>query len=354
MEIKIDGVLSSQDGFNLLTKEVKARVDEIKFDPTINENIAALGFDMFKVNDPKGTFDILAGVLDLDEVDEFGNLPLIEDEIVGEKGYDTVRRWGKRGMSRRTQKYLENAKAEDTQLPDFVIKDIDALTRDTERLVKRATKSKNFEMTRVLTEGLKTTVTAFGPGSAGLDGKPLFATDHPVSLSDPSLGTQSNKITGVLNKANLLIAIDLLRAMKDQNGTRIGTPMGVTLAVPSELYRTALETVSGGFSFDGSAEAANTNVPNTFLWEGYKVKIVVLETLNQPTKKGVVGDATQWFVLDEQRVRELEMFKFIYIYDNIIEFYMDPTSKVVFYDIDLEFSADHFNYLGAVGSTWTV
>jgi len=64
-------------------------------------------------------------------------------------------------MSRRTFQYLENAKASDNQLPDFVIKDIDSLTKSTERLVARAKKSKNFEMTKVLTEGLKTTIKAF-------------------------------------------------------------------------------------------------------------------------------------------------------------------------------------------------
>jgi len=84
--------LSSYDGFNLLTKEVKGRVDEISFDPTVDNIADALGFENVIVNDPKGTFDVFAGVLDLDEVDEFGNLPLIEDEIVGEKGYDTARK----------------------------------------------------------------------------------------------------------------------------------------------------------------------------------------------------------------------------------------------------------------------
>lgn len=254
-------------------------------------------------------------------------------------------------MSRRTAEYLMNATSQDSQLPAEVIKDIDRLTKSTERLIARAQKSKNFEMTRVLVDGLSAApATEFGPGSAGLDGKKLFATDHPISFTDPSLGTQSNKIDGVLNKANLLVAIELLRAMKDQNGTRLMTPKKVVLVVPSDLYRTALEITSNGLSFDGS-EAANSNIPNTFVWEGYIVQVVVLETLNQPTKKGIIGDATQWFVIDPERVRDLEMFKFIYLYNNIIEFYKDNTSKTTFYDIDLEFSADHFNYLGAVGST---
>ena len=353
-QIKVDWVLSSYDGFNLLTKEVKDRVDEIKFDPTIDPVADTLGFENIQVNDPKGTFDVFAGVLDLAEVDEFGNLPLIEDDIVGAKGYDTARKWGKKGMSRRTFQYLENAKASDNQLPDFVIKDIDSLTKSTERLVARAKKSKNFEMTKVLTEGLKTTIKAFWPGSAGIDGKPLFATDHPVSLTDSTLGIQSNKITGVLNKANLLIAIDLLRAMKDQNGTRMGVASEYTLLVPIALERTARETLANGMSFAGGTEASNSNVPNTFVWEGFRVKLEVLETLDQPSQAGQIGDSTQWFLLDAMKSKELGAFKFLYLYDIIIEFYKDDSSKTVFYDIDLEFSADHFNYQVIVGSTGTV
>ena len=90
-DVKLSGVLSSYDGFKLLKKEVKGRVDEIEFDPTITEDIMGLGFESFQTNDPDGTFDVLSGVTDLDEVDEFGNLPLIEDEIVGEVGYNTTR-----------------------------------------------------------------------------------------------------------------------------------------------------------------------------------------------------------------------------------------------------------------------
>lgn len=351
--VKIDGVLSSHVGFDLLKKEVKDRVDEIKFDPTIDPIADMLGFEMVKVNDPKGTFDVFSGVLDLEQVDEFGNLPLIEDEIVGEKGYDTERFGGKRGMSRRTFEYLKNAKADDDQLPDFVIRDIDALTKSTERLVARAMKSKNFMMTKVLTEGLKTDIKAFGPWSAGIDLKPLFATDHPVSLTDAGLGTQSNKITDALDKPALLSAIDLLRGMKDQNGTRMGVASEYTLIVPIELERVAREILANGISFVGG-EAANSNVPNTFVWEGFTVKLMVLETLNQPTKTGQVGDATQWFLLDSKKARELGAFKFLFLYDMIIEFYKDDSSKTVFYDIDLEFSADHYNYQVIVGSTGTV
>ena len=76
--VKVDWVLASYDGFNLLRKEVKDRVDEIKFDPTIDPIANTLGFENIQVNDPKGTFDVFAGVLDLDTVDEFGNLPLID------------------------------------------------------------------------------------------------------------------------------------------------------------------------------------------------------------------------------------------------------------------------------------
>jgi hypothetical protein len=41
----------------------------------------------------------------------------------------------------------------DTTLPDFVVRDINRLTTSAERLLQRSDKSKNFLITRVLTEG---------------------------------------------------------------------------------------------------------------------------------------------------------------------------------------------------------
>jgi len=142
--------------------------------------------------------------------------------------------------------------------------------------------------------------------------------------------------------------------MKDQNGTRMGVASEYTLLVPIALERTARETLANGMSFAGGTEASNSNVPNTFVWEGFRVKLEVLETLDQPSQAGQIGDSTQWFLLDAMKSKELGAFKFLYLYDIIIEFYKDDSSKTVFYDIDLEFSADHFNYQVIVGSTGTV
>jgi len=236
--VKIDGVLASHDGFKLLEKAVKDRVDEIKFDPTIDPIANTLGFEYMQVDDPSGKFDVLAGVLDLEEVDEFGNLPLIDDEIVGEKGYNTARKGGKRGMSRRTMQYLMNAKMSDTQLPDFVIRDIDKLTKSTERMVARADKSKNFEMTRIFTEGFSTELKDFWPWSPTIKAKPLFATDHPYGDDNGTpLGTQSNLITHALSKPALIEAIELRRVMKDENGTRM-TKMFQTLSYGKDIRLT--------------------------------------------------------------------------------------------------------------------
>lgn len=351
--VKINGTLASTQGFQLLKKNLEGRTDEAKFDPTKDPILSALGFEVRRVRNPEGKFDILAGVLDLRSIDEFDSIPMIEDEIVGEKGYNTSRYGGKRGLSKRTVEWLKAATEEDRELPDFVISDIEELTRSTQRLSQRAMKTKNFAATRVLTEGLKTTLTSFGAGSPTLKGKALFATDHPYGDDGTGapLGTQSNKMTKKLTKEYLLEAIDLHRAMRDETGTRMGVASTYTLVIPRELERTAREILSNGLSFAGG-EAANTNIPNTFIWDGFRVELMVLDTLNQPsTEYGTIGDDKQWFLINSEMSREMGAMKFIYLYDDTIEFYKSDDSKAVYYDIDLEFTADHFNYQVIVGST---
>lgn len=353
-DINLTGLVTSNLAFDLLKKEVKSRTDEIKFDPTLDPILDKLGFTVDKVDDPKGTVDILAGILDLEKIGELDDIPLIEDEIVGELGYNTQRYGGKKGISRRTHKWLTNATEGDKQLPDFVKRDIKSLTMSAERLVKRAEKTKNFEITRVLTEGLTSEVSAFGAGAVLMDGEKLFSENHSVSLTDASLGVQPNKLDKALSTAALDEAFEMLRKMKDQNGTTMGVPIGGTLVIPSGLYKKAREILSGGLSFDGS-EASNTNVDRVYDWEGYKLRLVVLNTLNQPSvEHGIIGDDKQWFLLDEERSRELGMLQFKYLYDNISDVEMDNASKVTFIDIDLEFTAQAYNYLGIIGSTGQV
>lgn len=349
--IKLNGELASYDGFELLKKAVNERLDQVEFDPTLSPIMKELGFEPQKVVDPKGVIDILGWVLDLEDVDEFGELPFVEDEIIGEKGYNTSRKWNKIGMSRRTTKWLQNAKSGDTTLPDFVIRDINRLTTSAERLLQRSDKSKNFLITKVLTEGFSVS-SAYWPGSKAYTGKALFATDHPYGddgTGNP-LGTNSNLSTYELSKPALLDMIEQLREMRDENGTRMNTASYVTLVIPRALERKAREVLADGMSFV-SGEASNSNVPNTFSWNGYNVKLLILDTLDQPSVNGRIGNSKQFFVIDTEMAKNTKAFKFLYLYDNIIEMYSSDNNKSSYIDIDVEMSADIFNYQVIVGST---
>ena len=349
--IKLNGELASYDGFALLQKSIDERLDQVEFDPTLSPIMATLGFEPKKVYDPKGVIDILGWVMDLEDVDEFGELPFVEDEIIGEKGYNTSRKGWKIGLSRRTTKWLENAKAGDTTLPDFVVRDINRLTTSAERLLQRSDKSKNFLITRTLTEGF-TASSAFWPWSKAYTGEALFSDSHPFGDdgTGTALGTNDNLSTYALSKPALIEVIEQLRNQKDENGTRMNTADYVTLVIPRTLEKTARETLADGMSFV-TGEASNSNVPNTFSWNGYNVELLILDTLDQPSITGQVGNATQWFVIDTKMARDTKAFKFLYLYDNIIEMYKDDTSKSSYIDIDIEMSADIFNYQVIVGST---
>jgi hypothetical protein len=144
--------------------------------------------------------------------------------------------------------------------------------------------------------------------------------------------------------------IEQLRNQKDENGTRMNTADKVTLVIPRTLEKTAREVLADGMSFV-TGEASNTNVPNTFAWNGYNVELLILDTLDQPSITGQVGNATQFFVIDTAMARDTRAFKFLYLYDNVIEMYKDDNSKSSYIDIDIEMSADIFNYQVVIGST---
>lgn len=349
--VKIDGDLMSYDGFQLLKKNILDRFEEMDLDPTTTPIAQSLGVSVEEVTHPEDVIDIMGGILDLAEMDEDGKFPLSEDEIIGKKGY-SVKRYGERKtIGKMAYEWLVKATKNDKTLPEYVIKDVNKLIKTTERLVRKAQKAKNFEISRVLTNGF--TVSAkYGAGSPAYDGKALFATDHPYGedKAGQPIGTNSNKLTTELAHSSLLDAIELLRDIKDENGTRIGVPWKVTLVIPRKLERRAREILSNGINFIGG-EASNENIPSVFSFEGYRVELLVLDTLDQPSKNGTVGDDKQWFVINMEALADVEAFKLIYLYNDVVEMFYNKDTKKLTYDIDVSFGTDLFDYKCIVGST---
>ena len=120
----------------------------------------------------------------------------------------------------------------------------------------------------------------------GYDGKPLFATDHPILKGD---GTNSNLITGELNQANLEKAIIAMRNFTDEAGKKV-VYKADTLIVPPALEFKAIELLNSVNKPDGDLNNVNSI-------KG-KLKIQVMEFLDSDTA---------WFVMDSKR-HELNFF----------------------------------------------
>lgn len=349
--VKIDGDLMSKDGFQLLVKNILDRFDQMDLDPTTTPIAQSLGVSVTEVTHPEDVIDILGWILDLAEMDEDGKFPLSEDEIIGKKGY-SVKRYGERKtIGKMAYEWLLKATKNDKTLPEYVVKDINKLVKTTERLVRKAQKAKNFEITRVLTKGFSKSA-KFGAGSPAYDGEALFSTSHPYGEdeSGQALGNNSNLLTKALTHESLLEAIELMRDIKDENGTRIGVPWKVTLVIPRKLERTARQILADGINFVG-VEAGNDNIASVFTFEGYRVELLILDTLGQPSKNGEVGDDKQWFTINMEALNDIEAFKLIYLYNDVIEMFYNKDTKKLTYDIDVSFGTDLFDYKCIVGST---
>ena len=125
-----------------------------------------------------------------------------------------------------------------------------------------------------------------GFSEAGYDGKPLFATDHPILKGD---GTNSNLITGELNQENLEKAIIAMRNFTDEAGKKV-VYKADTLIVPPALEFKAIELLNSVNKPDGDLNNVNSI-------KG-KLKIQVMEFLDSDTA---------WFVMDSKR-HELNFF----------------------------------------------
>lgn len=125
------------------------------------------------------------------------------------------------------------------------------------------------------------------------DGKPLFATDHPLLDSEE---TCSNLIEGELSEATLKAAIKLMKETKDEAGNLVSMKPN-TLVIPPALEDTAKRLLHSTL-----LPGTELNDTNKYLLES-GIKIVVLDYLSEAG----VGSDTMWFLMDSGQ-HELNFF----------------------------------------------
>lgn len=134
---------------------------------------------------------------------------------------------------------------------------------------------------RKLYDNLLVTALQGGAAAECYDGQYFFDTDHPASMDDASLGTQSNKLSLGLSAANYSTARAAMMAFKGADGSPLGV-MPDVLVVPPQLEGTARSILNADMVGNGE-----TNV-----WKGSADLLVVPELANEATT-WYLG-ATKW------------------------------------------------------------
>lgn len=338
-------LLTTDEWFKLIRSNIEKIVDELNLDPTLDGVADALWFINTPVTRPDGKITTLKWVLDLEEVDELGELPLLWDEEWPEKGYELKRFWGKYALSKAMIEWFKKAQTDST-LPMDVKDEINKIATKLTRLSSRNKKARNFLATRVLTEWF-TANNAFWPWSKTPYGNPLFFNAHPIWTTGE---TQSNILTGAdaaLNQTNLNKAIALARGMKDWNGTIVWfAARSYTLIVSPKgeaNARTILNNMSDRASKVDDVAINNDITVSIYDIEWFKINLLVLPTLGQPSVNWKVWTGNEWFLLNHELAAELEAFRFIPLYEAVIDSYVDNNNKATYMDIDVSFTCDFYN-----------
>jgi hypothetical protein len=123
------------------------------------------------------------------------------------------------------------------------------------------------------------------------------------------------------------------------------------LCVAAEGEENAREILNNGSKF--AATGTNANVENIFMYEGFRVKLEILEKLGDYDRNGTqIGTAVMWFVLNRPSLVEAKAAKMLRLTNATVDSYMNNETKQAVIDITEDFTVDHFGLeYFVVGST---
>ena len=361
--IEKSGLLSSDEAYKIVAPVITELFDEKVLDPRVNENVAEkLGFVDYEVVDKDGQIQTKLGLKWAPLVWEFDAFKINGKKYGNKISYELVRTHIGSGMSSKTKIWLERA-SQAQGIPDDLLKDLKSAMNDMEDQAYEIVITQNEYITKCFTEWFDIT-SSYWPGSAVYDGKSLFADDHTV------IGTgavYSNVVDdgsaqhAPLSFTSLKKAVKMLREMKDWLGVRVRRPSTwiYDLIVSPELEETALDILSdnNGFSpytFTG-ADAGNDNYWNVFMRDWFKVRLVVLETINQPdsqTDGATIGSGTMWFLVNKETAQLRKALRKLNFGDISVKLYEDDETRATFLTAEKFFGAQPLYPEIIVGSKW--
>ena len=349
-EFKTASTYNQSEGWKLIAPELLKVVDEQVFSAGLDPVMESIGYTDEVLEIPQGEFSSMLGTHGLETLGEFDEYPIINKEQGYKKGYEVKRFGGRVAISKPLRKWIE-ASQTSAKLSPTVKSELGKLTRDVQRLINASKITRNEDCTKVLANGF-TSAAAYGAGSASPDGEPLFSNSHIIKSTGAT--TNDNLVTGALTQTKLQEAIGLLRNMKDGMGRTMKRASSYQLIVAPAGEADARKILNDGSKFAasvGDTETNNSITENIFAWDGFRVELVVLDTLNQPSADGsTIGSDTMWFVVNREAAKEMEAFKFLSLYNDEMTMYVDDATKVMYFDLDLSFTCDHYQPEVIVGS----
>ena len=234
-----NGITFAAGSVDLLNPELQALFDENIVSAEFPEGvIEAMGYKKTKVLNPHAKFSAKLGTPELDEVTENELLP----ELPTGKGADKGMAIKKFGDVIPTSRHMYNWLMAASPLAgaDSSVKEsYRAFAEDFRALRKAGIKKKNFEATKVITQGWSAS-NPNGAGSPTNYGQALFAATQPFNRAlSGVMGTFQNILGGsygtadaALTETNLQLALDLHKEeLKTYIGDRVGMPKTYILVV---------------------------------------------------------------------------------------------------------------------------
>lgn len=353
MAIQFTWTETRDEVVQLIRPELEIAFNEADLDPRVEGSVLeALGFVTVETRLPQHIVTRIGSVSALPKINENGDRPRQKYSTGDEKGYRVEQYGWSYGISKLAMKVIKDSGLDTGLLHPTVAMELQDLASQIKRLGIQAKITMVDEATKLFTKGFSVS-SDYGAGSASPDGEALFSAWH---------ASGSNLVTGAITDANaqtkLLEGIDKLRNVKNDKGGVYRLPKMFTLVCSPEneyIWRKALNNGEYYSSKQDDVALANGVTVNVFTSvDGFKVALLVLESILQPDVDGVaIGTGTESFLLDADRLKMAKALRLIKLYDVEVDDYVDQRTKEYVVDCDFAFTVDHFGAeIGVVWFTW--
>ena len=331
--------------------------DQANNDARLDDNIASMfGFQDFYPTNREGQIITKLGIYGSPLVGERDEYTMSEKFYWPKIGYGVVRTFPAHEITSEAEKWLK-AWGKESDLNSVIRQEMQASFDGLKSELNAIKLTENEYSLKVITEGFEPVTAEFWPRSKVYDGKPLFSVAHEVIKTEE---VYSNIVTegavgtigtthAPLSFESLKKAVEMSRRMKDGLGKRMKRPKDSVydLFVSPELEDTALDILSDENGFMvynyAGAESAAGNHANVFMRKGFKVRLNVVDGMNQPDSVNpdvTIGTDTMWFVMNKSEAMRRDALRTVVLGDIEVSIDKDPKNKLLVASAEKNFGAE--------------